>query len=348
MYVEHAKRIARQWVLDQGVDLPGFVGAFHTGSTLWAPPDAVLPTGSDVDVMIVLDGPEPATKPGKFRYRDVLLEISFMPAASLSSPEAVLSDYHLAGAFRWPGVIVDPTGRLTHVHGIVSREFPLRRWVLARSAEATSRVRAFLGRMSEGDAFPDQVAAWAFGTGVMTHVLLVSGLRNPTVRRRYEAVRELLAAHHRLDYHETLLDLLGCAELTPDQVEQHLHRLEKAFDAASAVEAPGYQFASDLTAAARPISIDGTRDLIGRGLHREAVFWLLATYSRCLTKLSLATASGTAGASPDAAVFEPDLRALLRDLGAESYADRRARADRVEAALPELAQVADSLIPDPA
>ena len=35
-----------------------------------------------------------------------------------------------------------------------------------------------------------------------------------------------------------------------------------------------------ITPAARPIAIDGSRELIEAGAHREAVFWIVATFAR--------------------------------------------------------------------
>lgn len=188
--------------------------------------------------------------------------------------------------------------------------------------------------MDESAPLPDQVAAWLFGTGVTAHVLLVAGLRNPTVRRRYAAVRDLLAEHGRLDFHEHLLDLLGCAGLGAGQVRRHLAALGKAFDATAPVRAPGYRFDSDISAAARPAAIDGSMELIERGLHREAVFWMVATYARCMAKREAAGLP---------AEYADEFHELLADLGAETFAARRRRGDRVLAALPGLWQTAMAL-----
>ncbi|SEG97178.1 hypothetical protein SAMN05444920_110257 [Nonomuraea solani] len=328
MRIEQARRIARQWVLEEGAALPGFGGAFLTGSALWDDPRAELAPASDVDVMLVA---EPAVRLGKFAYRGVILEVSSIPG--LGSPHEVLSDYHLAGSLHLPGVLADPSGRLAELQRVVARDFAERPWVLARCTNAMDRVRGWINGMDESAPLPDQVAAWLFGTGVTTHVLLVAALRNPTVRRRYAAVRDLLAEHGRASYHESLLDLLGCAGLAAARVERHLAALERVFDAAAPVHAPSYPFASDITELARPIAIDGTRELIRRGLHREAVFWLVATYARCLAKRAAAGESG----------HEDGLRELLADLDAESFADRRHRGNLVLAALPELWQTAMAL-----
>ncbi|MFC7586882.1 hypothetical protein ACFQYP_26465 [Nonomuraea antimicrobica] len=146
-------------------------------------------------------------------------------------------------------------------------------------------------------------------------------------------MRELLAEHGRLEFYEGLLDLLGCAELSPARVAGHLAVLEKVFDATASVRVPAYRFDSDISPAARPAAIDGSRELIDRGLHREAIFWLVATYARCLAKRAAAGQGG----------YEEGLRELLADLGAATFADRRRRGDRVLAALPGLWQTATAL-----
>lgn len=116
----------------------------------------------------------------------------------------------------------------------------------------------------------------------------------------------------------------------------HLVALGDAFDAAKGVATTPFFFASDLSNLARLIAIDGGRELIARGDHREAVFWLVATYSRCMTVFH-ADAPGLRARS------EPGWR-LLGDLGIVSAADLRRRGDRVEAALPRIREVAAAIM----
>jgi DNA-binding transcriptional ArsR family regulator len=127
-----AREIARAWVSDHTGDLPGFVGAFHTRSITTLPDDARVPETSDVDVMIVLDGPIPARKPGKIDVQGALLEVSYLPTDELKSAEQVLAHYHLATHCSRPNVILDPTGRLTKLQHVVAREFATRHGVVKR------------------------------------------------------------------------------------------------------------------------------------------------------------------------------------------------------------------------
>jgi len=338
MLVKEAKAVAHQWVQEEGSKLPGFVGAFYHGSTNWLPADVILPATSDLDIMLVFEDEVPAAKLGKFRYRDVLLEVSYLPQAQVQSPEQVLGNYHLAGSFRQPGIIADPSGRLTELQAAVAAAYANRRWVDQRGQHARNNGLQYLHQLHAAEIFHDQVMSWLFAAGATTHILLVAGLKNPTVRQRYGAVRELLAAYQRSGFYPTLLDLLGCAQMIQRRATAHLVALSAAFDAATAVIQSPFFFAADITQNARPVAIDGSRKLIERGDHREAIFWMVATYSRCQQVFY-----------QDAPVamqehFNSGYRQLLGDLGIASTADLYARGEQIKASLPHVWTVAEAII----
>ncbi len=338
MIISEAKDHARQWVAEEGSKLPGFQGAFFTGSVTWLPGDANLPAASDVDLHVVLDGSAPPEKLGKFSYRGALLEVSFTTFEQLGSAEQLLADHQRAGAFRAPNTIADPSGRLTELQTAISSEYANRDWVRKRCEHARNHVLRYVRYMDASPPFHDAVAVWSFATGILTHVLLVAGLKNPTVRLRYLAVRELLATYGLSDFYETLLEPLGCADLSGDEVARHLPALADAFDAAAGALTTPIFFASDISADARHIAIDGSRELIEHGDHREAVFWMLATYARCQHVL--------ATDAPPAAYEKHDvgLRDLLRGLGIASFAGLAGRVAEVEALLPRVSEVAEDIM----
>jgi len=76
MRVGQAREKARQWVTKEVSRITGFRGAYTAGSTNWLPADAELASTSDLDIMIVLTGPNPTCTRSKFRYQEVLLEAS--------------------------------------------------------------------------------------------------------------------------------------------------------------------------------------------------------------------------------------------------------------------------------
>ena len=147
-------------------------------------------------------------------------------------------------------------------------------------------------------------------------------IRRRTVRLRYLAAREVLQEYGYEDLYWELLALLGCADWMPQQVQRHLDSLERTFDAAAAVAETPFFFSSDITPAARPIAVDASRELIQSGFHREAVFWIVATFARCHMIL------GT-DASQLQRSLTPAFNALLADLGVHSRDDLVQRGKQV-------------------
>jgi hypothetical protein len=194
------------------------------------------------------------------------------------------------------------------------------------------------GALSQNLPWHDQAVIWLFGTAAATIVMLSAGLRNPTVRTRYLAARQLLADHGLSDEYESLLDDLGCAGLRRETVERHLDALEDVFDVAASVGTTPFFFSSDISAIARPIGIDGSRDLIERGFHHEAVFWIVATYARCQTILY----HDAPGELHDR--FDEGFRALLGDLGVRSSADILERGRQVEESKARIWAVAEAIM----
>ncbi|MGW0521606.1 hypothetical protein [Crossiella sp. NPDC003009] len=334
-----ALAVATDWLTGHAAGKPGFGGAYLAGSAAALAPEAVLPASSDLDLMVVTGAEEPP-KLGKFRYRGVLLEVTYLSWARLASPKAVLADYHLAAGLRRDTVLADPTGRLRALQAAVAADFAAPRWVRRRCAHAEDRIRAGLDAARAAAPWPERVLRWLFATGVSTHVLLTAALRDPTIRLRYAATGTLLAELGRPEWQEELLAALGCAHLRPERVREHLGALTVIFDETSqAVEAAASDpaargalpcYASDLSREARPIAIDGAHELIDAGLPREAVFWLVATYARALTIL---------GRDGDEA-----FSALLADLGNSGPADLHTQIGRTEEFLPRLADMREAVL----
>ena len=88
---------------------------------------------------------------------------------------------------------------------------------------------------------------------------------------------------------------------------------------------------------ARPVVAQGCAELVAAGAHREAMFWVVATFARCHAILA-------ADAPEREVVVRPAFEAALADLGVASVADRRRRADEVLAALPGWCAVADAMV----
>src|SRR5699024_6045778 len=101
-----------------------------------------------------------------------------------------------------------------------------------------------------------------------------------TVRKRFVAAKNVMDA----DAYETLLALYGFASVSKEQAQSWLDETASLFNHTAPLAAESSRFwASDMTADARTISIDGSQRLIDVGLHREALYWVIATRTRSLT-----------------------------------------------------------------
>lgn len=337
MRVGPARAAAVRWVAEHARCDAGFRGAYFGGSAVGLPDDAELPPSSDIDVFVVTAADVPPVKPGKFRYQGALLEVSHVPWAQLASAGEVLSSYHLAGSFRTDTVISDPTGRLRELRASIAPRFAARPWVRRRCQDARRRIETRLAAIDPSAPFHEQVNAWLFPTGVTCHVLLVAALRNPTIRLRYPAARQVLADHGHRGLYPELLGLLGCAALPARRVRHHLGELAGTFDATARVARTPFFFSGDITPAARSIAVDGSRELIDRGDHREAVFWIIATFARCHTILA-------ADAPELHRAHAPAFREAVADLGLTSTADVLDRAAEVTRFLPRLWRITEDIL----
>ncbi len=332
MRIDRARQVVHAYVAAAQAETPGFAGAYFAGSITTLPDDAELPPTSDIDIWIVTDSATPPEKLGKIAYDELILDVSHTTLEALGPVERVLADYHVAPAFRANNIIADPTGALTALQAAVEHDFAKREWVLKRVASARANILHHAGTLSESRPFHAQVTSWLFATGCTTHMLLAAGLRNPTIRKRYAAAHDLLADHNSLDVDETLLEMLGCHDMTPERATYHLEAMTLAFDAAKSVIETPTPFANDITDMARAIAIDGSRELIDAGLHREAMFWIAATYARCMNVLET-------DAPDEAHRYQEGFRALAFDLGVPTLADMERCVEQVKVSLPWLEAV---------
>ncbi|ASS67099.1 MULTISPECIES: hypothetical protein [unclassified Paenibacillus] len=337
MLVGDAWKLADEWVRKQAAPGEGFVGAYLGGSTASMPEKAELPAGSDVDVFVVLEGEAAPPKLGKFLYGGALLEVTYLPWSGLDSVEKVLGSYHLAGGIRNGRMSADPSGRLGAIQREAVRCFPERFWVERRCRDALQRMKDGLSRTEPDLPWHDRVTAWLFPTGVAAHVILTAALRNPTIRLRYLAARGVLEEYGLSGCYDELLQQLGSAKLRQARVEHHLAGLSRTFDAAASAARTPFFFSSDITPEARPIAIQASLELIRSGNHREAAFWIAATYARCRKILA-------ADAPELLKPLAPDFDELMEDLGIRSQADLERRAQRTLAYLPRLEEIAAAIM----
>lgn len=335
MLIKQARAAAEDWVRGSGAR-----AACYAGSSLDLGDGAELPAESDLDIIIVVDGPAP-TKIGKVLHRGVRLDVSFLDRRELADYDAVARIHYLAPSFRSErSIIVDADGELHSLHDHLAPIFERPDVVWGRCENVLSRMTSGLAHVGEPTGWPAQLLGWLFPTSLPTQLLLVAGCRTPTVRLRYLRTRELLVDHHLEERYPVLLEQLGCLEVNPSQVVEHLEHLALAFDAAAAVPTE-LAFSGDLSLDSRPVAIGGTRRLVERGDHREAVFWLMVTFARCQQTLDLAADPGLADH------HRPRFVAAASDLlGVGGPGDLHRRARSMQLSMPELISTARQIITD--
>ncbi|MFB5661158.1 hypothetical protein [Alteribacillus sp. HJP-4] len=338
MKVEAAKSIAQKWVEEEVGGESWFRGAFFSGSVMDLEAEEELPADSDLDIMVVTSFADPPLKPGKFVYEGVLLEVSYLAASQFRTTEEVLNNYHLANSLRVNNIITDPQGKLRPLQKEVEQKFYTISSVRQRCEIVKERIELGLRSNNLSKPFHEQVTGWLFPTGITTHLLLVAALRNPTVRLRYLKVQEVLQDYNQLDLYPELLSLLGCVDFTREQVEYHLGELARTYDTAAELSETPFFFSSDISVQSRPIAIDGSRKLIEAGFHREAIFWMVATFARCHMILA---ADATEEQQQQ---HLPAFKAIVSDLGIHTSEDMKARSYKMVDFLPRLWKSAEKIM----
>ncbi len=335
MTIQEAALAATDWIDRCESQSPGFLGAYVGGSAATLPESAPLPAGSDLDVFAVLDAPPPP-KRGKFLHRGALLEISYLAADAIFPPERALADYHLAHSLRFGRLLRDPTGALAALQREVAERFARRDAIALRRDGALNRVHSGLTAPLP-EPLPDRTLSWLFPTGIAAHAVLVSALKNPTVRLRYLRAREVLAAEGFPDWSERLLSLAGFADVTRARARALLDALAPLYDRAAARGRTPFPFSSDVSPQCRAVALDDIAARIDVGDHRESMFWILATWARAMKILSADDPEGFALYLP---AFHEALAAVHRDSEGEILAARR----ETLRALPELRAVTDAIL----
>ena len=121
-------------------------------------------------------------------------------------------------------------------------------------------------------------------------------------------------------------------------VEYHLVAITEIFDFTKEIIKPPHCFASDISEVGRSISICGSREIIDGGYHREAVYWIVATYSRRLAILHNDVSRD------ERENYAAGVHELLADLGTTSFADLQERSQRTREFLQRVSDVVEAIM----
>lgn len=310
--IADAHAIATAWVRDNDhLHEAAFIG----GSAAITSPDAPYDPASDIDCYLVIDGPLPPGKIGKVVVDGVLLDVSWLPWSQIEQGHA---NAVISSLLNFGQIIHDPTERLKTIqHGIQS-SFATPAAIERRLKDMRQRIRSGLMADSSYLPKPERVMNWLFPATLATHLPLIAACAPLTVRKRFLATKQVMDA---VEYEE-LLALYDFDHVTRAQAEQWLELTDRIFtENVELADSSSRFWASDIREDARAIAIGGSLQLIDSGLHREALYWIIATCARCLVV--------RADAQKPPSQYQSAYEAMLEALNLRTNAQRTAATERI-------------------
>lgn len=305
--VAKAIEIASNWIANTNAP---HSAAFIGGSIAYADPESAYDSASDIDCYLIVDGEPPVGKIGKIAVDGVLLDVSWVPWHQLQSAK---DDAVLASLVHF-GKVVRDDGKLGAFKDAIDANFSSDESVQARLESMRSKIRNGIGNPPDHNSplpMAEQVMNWLFPATLATHIPLVQHCAPLTVRKRFLAAKKVMSKAA----YEELLALYSFDAVTREEAQKWLESTALLLDATAALAKESSRFwATDIQSDARHIAIGGSQELIDSGLHREALYWILATSSRCLTV--------RADADVDSAMFLPGYQQMLKDLDLDSAESR--------------------------
>jgi len=337
MKVGQVIELATEWVELEGRKTPGFHGTHLMGSIVTLPEDAPFARYRDVDLSVVV--PDGGGRQNlDLPYKGLILEVGFHELEKYRSPEAVLANPSLAPHLAANSILSDPTGMLQELHKAVVKDYARRRWVLARCEYEKDRFSHCLAAMRRADTCAEVAVHLLIAFVYVTGIVPVACLRQPTNRRSLILMRELLAPLGRMDLCEEALRVLGSACMTRPQVEACLDEAMRSFDRAVQVHCTRILGDFKLRPHVRPYVMEGAREMIREGHHREAMWWISWYHGLANAAIQNDAPDG------EKAQHQSSYDRLLNRLGLSTPEDSAARVEQVRALAEEVFEVADEIV----
>ena len=329
MNVAQVIDVVREWLNEYGRQTDGFCGAHLMGGITSMPLDAPFPGYRDVDLNIVVRGLEGRVIQD-VAYKGLIIECGRYGSAEYSSAEAILASPELGPNLVADSILADPSGMLADLRAAILPRYAEPKWISARCAFQRKEAIAHLTALTQTTVVPEifgNLLLYATGRAGM---IAVAQLKNPTNRRALALLRDLLHEQDRLDLHERLLGVLGFDQLTLPTVNSLSQDALSAFDQAVLVRRSPTHLGWKLQPYIRPYFEQGAHEMIGAGLHREAMIWIAACHViaiSAIVNISRPERDPPAGdrCAREAAGARPGHGWANADAGAVSHAAERGR-----------------------
>lgn len=256
----------------------------------------------------------------------VLIEAGLKSVAEYGSAAAVLGNPEIAHHLTLDSVLYDLDGLLRDLQEQVRRDYPRRRWVLARIEHERRGQAGALGlrpMAREWYGASGEAQVLGYSSTYIGALMGVATLNPPTIGgRMLLRLRERLLPFGRLDLYEELLAVQGLAEVGPDRVARLLGEAAAVFDVAVAVRRTPHPFQHKLHAHLPPYFVESCQGMLDEGYHREALGWVIP-FACAATDVVLVD-------GPEAERAQSDERraGLLREIGMETAEARATKFDQ--------------------
>jgi hypothetical protein len=339
--VEQVMELAKEWVNIQAEQFPAFLGAHLMGGITSMALSDPFPTYRDVDLHMMLhDDVDIPGENAETLYKGLMIEAGFRQQKDYRTPEVVLADPVIASHMAMPSILSDPSGFLSQLHEVISREYARRKWVQAR---CEAEKREALGKLETISHIPDPDPVTAFellgyaGTYVAA-VLSLASLKAITGRRSYIQMRLILESLGRADLYARLLKVVGMGHARQAQVERYLQDAASAFDLAVKVKRSPHPFEHKMYAHLRPYLVGGSKEMMDEGFYREAAGWTMAFYGSSIQIIQ------TDAPSQLTSTMQAKFYECMRQLGLDGTAHWETRIEEAKAIFREVFILADEII----
>jgi len=277
-----AVTLARDWVTSEARNKDGFMAAYLAGSLNRQDDMSVLRPSTDVDIHILQEGS--AQWERMTVCKGVTLQVALRELSSYCTHEQILAHPFESYNLTFGKLLYDPYGFLGRFQVALRPEWARKSWVLTRCYAELCLAKQRFSRAALGTSLIQSSMAWIMGIQALSGILANAWLRPPTYRRCLLmmhqdvalASQEEIFAQGRNDLIEMVLQLAGWNRMSRSQVINLLERVARCFNnvAAAGARPASPPFQAMICDGFRPMAIDGSREMIDEGYHREAMFWI--------------------------------------------------------------------------
>ena len=279
MKVHEAKQMAREWLRRQAPNVPQYAGALLTGSVHWLADGAHWPATSDVDIHILQETDTPLVH-RKVPFGDIVVEASYRSTKEYRDTERLLGNPYVPHLMH-PCVMDDPHGWLVDMQRQVGADYGKPVWLGKRINWVADNAHGKLTNARDKIGTLTRMLQFVLGIRNIAAIPAVAAKVNPTGRRCLVLSGRLLGEAGAERLQEAMLEALCGPDLSAEMVGRHIEQIEALFDPASAVLKTPFWGDFDMDPCVKTIAIEGSRELVTAGRHREAEYFVLLMLYFC-------------------------------------------------------------------